>query len=204
MHVGNDRLESFCDGIFGFAITLLILEIKIPDFTNAHSPSDIWNGLINQWPSWFAFGLSFITLLIAWVNHHHVLKLLDKTSSVFIYANGFLTLTVIVFTFSTGLLGRSINTNLAQPGITLYCLSNFFHALAWLSLFSAALHPKDLSKNETSRQKVIGTRSLIAKSCISTAVITVLSFWFPTIALCLVTASWAIYLISGIFQTSLD
>ena len=204
MHIGNDRLESFCDGVFGFAITLLILEIKIPDFNDAHSSADIWNSLKNQWPSWFAFGLSFITLLIAWVNHHHLLKQLDKTSSVFIYANGFLILTVIVFPFTTSFLGRSINTTLAQPGIILYCLANFFHAVAWLIVFTTATKPKNLSKNEAAQKKVIATRSLVAKACISTAAITVLSFWFPIIALCLVTASWMIYLLSGVLQTSPD
>ncbi len=204
MNVDNDRLESFCDGIFGFAITLLIIEIKIPDFTKAHSASDIWVDLRSQWPSWFAFGLSFITLLIAWVNHHNLLKQLDKTSSTFIYANGFLILTVIIFPFSTSVLGRSINTELAQPGITLYCLSNLVHAIGWLAISTTATRPKDLSKNAAAQNKVVETRLVIVNACFANTGIVLLSFWFPVVALCLMTASWVIYLLAGIFKSSLD
>jgi len=64
--VKNSRLEAFCDGIFAIAITLLILEIKVPELGEIGSAEHLAANLAAQWPSWFSFLLSFLTLLIAW------------------------------------------------------------------------------------------------------------------------------------------
>ncbi len=124
--IGNSRLETFCDGIYAIAITLLILEIKAPEIGNIHSAQELKHDLLLQWPSWFAFLLTFLTLFISWVNHLHMIALLNKTSNTFIYANGFLMLTVVVFPFSTMLLGRYINTEFSTLPVVLYCFNTFY------------------------------------------------------------------------------
>ena len=93
------RLETFCDGVFAIAITLLILEIKVPSLDDIHSPADVTRALLEEWPSLFAFLLSFITLFIAWTNHHNFFRQVSKISPLFIYANGFLMLTIIFFPY---------------------------------------------------------------------------------------------------------
>lgn len=50
----NDRLETFCDGVFAIAITLLILKIKIPPLDSVHSVEDVWIAVGSLWPSFFA------------------------------------------------------------------------------------------------------------------------------------------------------
>jgi uncharacterized membrane protein len=81
----NSRIEAFSDGIFAIAITLLVLELKVPPVASVHSISDLWNGLIHLWPSYFAFTLSFGILLVSWVNHHYLFNILDKSSRPFLY-----------------------------------------------------------------------------------------------------------------------
>lgn len=108
----NKRLETFCDGIFAIAITLLILEIKVPSIVSIHSSADLKHRLLFDWPSWFAFLLSFISMFIAWVNHHHFMKQIspEKTSNSFMYAHGLFVLTLIVYPFTTSLLAEYLNT----------------------------------------------------------------------------------------------
>ena len=60
----NARLETFCDGVFAIALTLLIIEIKIPHAINIKSTEQLWHTLQHLLPSIFAFVLSFIIILI--------------------------------------------------------------------------------------------------------------------------------------------
>jgi len=202
--INNSRLETFFDGVTAIAITLLILEIKIPEIGNIHSFHEMRVELLSKWPSWIAFMLTFLILFIAWSNHHHMAVLLDKTSNAFIFANGFLLLTIVVFPFSTGFLGRFLDTEYFRLPIILYCVTNLIHASAWLVIFITTTKPKDLSKNIAARQKLEKTIKVIAYSCIFNLIITLLAFWFPLIALSLVTLAWLYYLFAGIKFTSLE
>src|SRR6266540_1372537 len=64
------RVEAFSDGVFAIAITLLILEIRVP-----HVDHGLWAGLVALWPSYVAFLMSFAVILIMWVNHHELLRM---------------------------------------------------------------------------------------------------------------------------------
>src|SRR5665213_176853 len=79
------RVEAFSDGVFAIAITLLILEIKVPEIDSIHSTSDLVNALFHLWPSFFAFFYSFGGILVQWIFHHNLFILLDKTSRRLLY-----------------------------------------------------------------------------------------------------------------------
>jgi TMEM175 potassium channel family protein len=64
------RIEAFSDGVFAFAATLLALGIRIPTPSDADASSGLSHLLIAQWPSYFAFVLSFLSVGIIWANHH--------------------------------------------------------------------------------------------------------------------------------------
>src|SRR5262245_58081122 len=116
----NSRLETFCDGVFAIALTLLVLDIRSPSTTEIHSTADLWLAMLQLVPSVFAFVLSFTIILITWVNHHASLKLLHKSSAAFIYANGFLLLTVVFIPLPTRLLGEYLLTDHSAPAVVLY------------------------------------------------------------------------------------
>src|SRR5215831_3028271 len=104
----NARLEAFCDGVFAIAATLLIIDVRIPSSANIQSTHEFWLALKDLCPGIFAFLLSFTIIIITWVNHHAILRLVHKSSSPFIYANGLLLLTVVIVPFPTTLLGEFI------------------------------------------------------------------------------------------------
>ena len=65
------RLEAFSDGVFAIAITLLVLDIHMPD---PGTTADLAQQLGSQWPSYVAYGVSFLTIGIIWINHHAMLR----------------------------------------------------------------------------------------------------------------------------------
>src|SRR5262249_22356209 len=118
----NQRLEAFCDGVFAIAITLLILDLKVPPLASVHSADDVWRALGEMWPSFFALILSFAVILVTWMAHHNFLQTLDKSSPQFLAANGFFMFTVIVIPYPTSVMAEYLNTPYAQPAIVYYCL----------------------------------------------------------------------------------
>ena len=199
----NGRLEAFCDAIFAIAITLLVLEIHVPDVAAVGPSVSLGALLAEEWPSWFSFLLTFLTLFIAWTNHHHALAQMDKTSSPFIYANGFLMLTVVIFPFSAGLLGRFLDTESARLAILLYCLTNLVHNVGWLALFQVARKPVSLAKDADRHHRIERTARVVGYTLLLNIAIVALAFFFPVVALVLVTTAWLFYLFAGLFWTSI-
>src|SRR4051812_10998494 len=111
----NARLEFFCDGVFAIAITLLVIEIKVPHLDHIHSPADLSHALAALWPSYLAFVFSFGAVLVSWINHTYLFSLIDKSSRLFYYANGFFMLTVAFIPFPTAVLAEYIGTPFAGP-----------------------------------------------------------------------------------------
>jgi uncharacterized membrane protein len=75
------RLETFSDGVFAIAATLLILEIRLPDDVS------VTHGLVHAWPSYIAYATSFLTIGIIWVNHHTVLQQIGRVDRTFLFIN---------------------------------------------------------------------------------------------------------------------
>ena len=194
----NSRLEAFCDGVFAIAINLLIIEIKAPASESVRATSELWLSLKHLLPSILAFLLSFIIIFITWVNHHATLKLVHKSSSSFLYANGFLLLTVVVMPFPTALIGEYILTDHAAPAVVLYSAVNGLQALAWICLTRSALGINPLTKNE---QSTLAMRNSLRNGYFALAaytILTILAFWFPLVVALLISLIWLFWLIQGI------
>jgi uncharacterized membrane protein len=195
----NARLEAFCDGVFAIALTLLIIDIKIPATEHISTTAQFWLALQHLLPGILAFLLSFITILITWVNHHGVLKLINKSTPPLNYANGLLLLTVVFVPFPTALLGDYILTDYATPSVVLYAAVFALQAFAWNLIGAVALNPANmLSKNE---RAAIALRRAINNSYYALffySACTILAFWFPLIVAIAIAASWVAWLIVGI------
>lgn len=76
------RLETFSDGVFAIAATLLILEIRVDD-----GAADLPAALLDLWPSYAAYAISFLTIGIMWVNHHALFRQIDRVDRTFLMLN---------------------------------------------------------------------------------------------------------------------
>jgi uncharacterized membrane protein len=193
----NSRLEAFCDGVFAIALTLLIIDIKLPSTLSITSTADFWRALQHMAPSVFAFLLSFIVILITWVNHHATLKLVDKSSPPFIYANGFLLLTVVFLPFPTALMGEFLFTNHAAPAVILYDSVMAFQAIAWILLSRTALSGQ-LTRNDKSAAALGVNLQFGYFAFIIYSLCAVVAFWFPLAIATVTTLIWLFWLVYGI------
>ena len=98
------RLEAFSDGVFAVAITLLVLELKVP------TGSNLWHQLKDEWPSFAAFAVSFWVIGIIWVNHHGVLDHLKRADRAVLYLNLLVLMTVVFIPYSTALIAEHLKS----------------------------------------------------------------------------------------------
>jgi uncharacterized membrane protein len=97
------RLEGFSDGVIAVAITLLALDLQVPDRAGRGS---LAQRLIEQWPNYAAYVVSFLTIGIVWINHHAMLGRAVGVDHAILALNLVLLLTIGVLPFSTALMAR--------------------------------------------------------------------------------------------------
>jgi uncharacterized membrane protein len=100
------RLEAFSDGIFAVAITLLVLEIKIPP----PETTGLGAWVLKQWPSFLAYFISFMIILIMSINHHNIFKQIRRTDQLFLALNGLLMLLITFVNYPTAVLAEHIHS----------------------------------------------------------------------------------------------
>ena len=95
----TNRLEAFSDGVLAVAITLLVLDIRVPDpGSGGHS---LAHNLLHAWPNYAAYVTSFITIGIIWVNHHAMIGRLREADHTILVLNLFLLLSIGLLPFAT-------------------------------------------------------------------------------------------------------
>ena len=197
----NSRLEAFCDGVFAIALTLLVIDIKLPSDLPITNTAQFWDALASMAPIVFAFLLSFIVILISWVNHRTALKLVKGSSPAFIYANGFLLLTVVFLPFPTALMGEFLFTDHAAPAVILYDAVMAFQTVGWI-LLSKTARAGGLAKNDQAAEAAVRNLRYAYFAFVLYALLAVLAWWFP-LAIAGVTALiWLFWLVYGIRENT--
>jgi uncharacterized membrane protein len=110
------RIEAFSDGVFAIAITLLILEIKIP----AAGSGELSMQLLRQWPSYFAFVFSFAFIGIMWINHHRLFTHIKRSNNALLFLNLLLLLGVTAVPFPTAVLAQHLGQSDQRVAAMLY------------------------------------------------------------------------------------
>jgi uncharacterized membrane protein len=152
------RLEAFSDGVFAIAITLLVLELKVPDLPVAsHSPAQLGRALLQRWPSYVGLVTSFFTILIMWVHHHAILRNVYRTDAWLHYANGLLLLGVTFVPYPTAVLASYLETPAAKMAAAFYSGTFVFMAACFYLFIRAAFREPLLSSS--------ASQEFIAKTC---------------------------------------
>jgi uncharacterized membrane protein len=141
---GTERVEAFSDGVFAIAITLLILEVRVP-----HPPGttsiDLLGELLRLWPSYFALVLSFVMIGIYWANHHYVFKLYEKTNHTLNLLNLLFLLCISFLPFPTAVLGSYMLDEANQTtAAAFYAVGLLLPAASWMLMWLYAGHGRRL------------------------------------------------------------
>jgi uncharacterized membrane protein len=102
----RDRIVNLSDGVFAIAITLLILDIRVPDIPENMVSSQLPTALLSLWPNYLGYFLSFVGISVFWMIHHSIFRPIRAYDRTLLYLN-FLFLMVVAFVpFPTSLLGE--------------------------------------------------------------------------------------------------
>ena len=154
----TERTQFFSDAVLAIAITLLILEIRVPK----HGPLGI--ALLNLWPSYVAYAISFLVIGAIWLNHHLMFAKFAKADGALMFLNLMMLMAVAFLPFPTAVLAESLhngedqNIAAALYGGTL-TIGGLFVNLTWHHAVSSGLVRPDLSPDDiraVSRRYVVG------------------------------------------------
>src|SRR3989442_9381673 len=129
----TSRLETFADGVFAIAATLLILNV---DAQVGAAHAGLGAGLLHMWPSYVAYTVSFLTIGIIWVNHHTVMTQVARADRTFLFLTVVFLLCVAFIPFPTRLVAEHVRDEGARAaaltyGTTLTATAVMFQAI-WL------------------------------------------------------------------------
>jgi uncharacterized membrane protein len=129
--VSRARLETFSDGVFAIAITLLVLTITAPtDY--AH----LGDELLDRWPALAAYVVSFVVIGIMWLNHHSLFTRFAAVDRPLFYLNLAVLLTVVLLPYPTGVLGEALRQGEgAREAAVFYSALMTVNAWCWAALW---------------------------------------------------------------------
>ena len=122
------RLEAFSDAVIAIAMTLLVLEIKVPAHDEDHR---LWSQLGDLWPSYLGFLLSFVVIGIMWANHHELFSFVSRVDRWLVLLNLHFLLCIAFIPFPTGVLAEYLGHTGEGTAIQFYAGSMFVCAVVY-------------------------------------------------------------------------
>jgi uncharacterized membrane protein len=180
----TSRIEAYSDGVFAIASTLLILEIRLP---SAGVEGSLWAGLLALWPSYFAFGLSFFVILVSWIAHHDLVRLMRAPTLPVLLANGCALIYVTFIPFPTAVLAEHLGGPEASTAAAFYCGTFVFGSGAY-NLLLAAIARAPLRHPEADVQAIGRIRRGYRVTFVTYLAATLVALVAPYVALALTVA----------------
>jgi len=197
MEKETGRIEAFSDGVFAIAVTLLVLELHVPELKGGDTPVQLLEALKMQWPGYIAFIISFFSIFIIWVNHHKVFKQIYRRNTGLMFANGFILFLVSLVSYPSALLARFFLTDSKQLSVTIYTglfvLINLAFNLLWqqATLDKKLLRPgiSDAAIRQLRNNYLYGFPTYLAAFAVS--------FFYPDLALGIYVLLWIFWAASS-------
>lgn len=98
--MGTGRLEAFSDGVIAIIITIMVLELKVPQHADAAS-------LVAQWPVFLSYALSYLVVAIYWINHHRLFHIVPRVNNAVLWSNNLLLFCLSLIPFATAYMGEN-------------------------------------------------------------------------------------------------
>jgi uncharacterized membrane protein len=185
---GTARIQALSDGIFSIAMTLLVLDIHVPEVKGSES---LWTAVSSSWEPHLAFVIGFFTLLVCWINHHYMFDNIARNNGMLLLLNGFKLLVVSFTPFATALLSKYIGTPSQQTAISIYGF-NFFMMGSAMTLLWLYASRNGLTKNETAPHLATISRYYIFASALSGCIF-IISFFSVYVSLFLFALMFIIF-----------
>ena len=192
----TERLLAFSDGVFAIAITLLILEIKIPKHEHLHEAGGLYNYLIQLWPSYLSYVITFIAIGVYWSNHHWLFSFIDKSNHTFNMLNILLLMTISFMPFTTAILGDYIlDEEYRNAAVTAYCIGYLLPIIPVFILFQYAVYKHRLVPANLNKAFIKKMTYKLISGFMLVLIALGLSFSYPYPAIIFIGATLLMYLL---------
>ena len=142
---GTGRIEAFSDGVIAVAITLLILDVHVPNVQTG-----LLQALLNQWPTYLGYVTSFLVIVIFWANHHNMFRYIQQVDYTLLVINAFFLMCIAFIPFATAVLTKYITSPTEQHtaaivyGATLLLNGILFNTIWWYAVWKRRLVGRDI------------------------------------------------------------
>ena len=195
----SKRLEALSDGVFAIACTLLVLEIKIPQFRHGLTISEQWDIIVQAetLPSIAAFIFSFLNILIFWTNHDAINKVIVRYDTKTTYLNIIFLLFISLIPFTTAFLRENMDSFIANAA---YGLVLFFASLVAVTMYHHLAFKSKLFYPEVT----MASRKRVSRQVISGPVLFIIAIAAGLISNYISIAIYALTPVSFMFLPQLD
>jgi uncharacterized membrane protein len=171
------RFEAFSDGVFAFAITLLVLGFTVPELPNPSNHA-LTSSLLRLWPNLIAYGLSFSVIGIMWQNHHALFRLVDRVDRRTVFLNLMLLGSTAFIPFATSVLGSypTMRASTFLYGLTLSSTATAYNLMLLHLVRSRAFH------HGVTQATIGATVRAYRTGWIGYATATLLALWLPILS----------------------
>jgi TMEM175 potassium channel family protein len=162
----TSRTEAFSDGLFAFAITLLVLDIDVPESAFNH----LWRGIADQWPSYLGYATSFLTVGGIWMVHHGIFRRLQYANRRVMQVNLVLLMAAAFLPFPTKLVAEAIrDTSAERAAVIFYGTSLLVISLLFSALWTPVANDRSLLKPEVRENQATRSRGRRHQTSASTS-----------------------------------
>ena len=185
--MSTTRLEAFSDAVIAVAITLLVLDIKVPA-TPLPPDTSLGRKLVSHWPVYVAYVTSFLTIGIIWINHHVMIGRLREADHTILFLNLLLLLSIGVLPFATSLMAAYLRESNGQHlaaaiyGGSFLVMALFFAALQRHILLVKPHRLREDISAERRQRILVRSISGLVPYALATALAVVSSY--ATLAIC--------------------
>jgi len=183
------RIETFSDGVFCIAITLLSIEIGVEVIGNKTNAT-LFNAIIEKWPIYIAYFISFINVLLAWIGHHSLFKHLRSVDNGVMISNGVLLMIVALVPFPTKTLGLFLLTGALKTAVIFYTAYFVLISIGFRVLWYTVVRKKQLLLHSVTEKQIRRITKNENIGLICNLAIMLVAFANPWAALVLSFAMW--------------
>jgi uncharacterized membrane protein len=189
------RAEAFSDGVFAIAITLLILAVGIEQ---ALAAGDLGQDLLDLWPAYVAYAVSFLTIGIMWVNHHSVFRQFERVDRPLLLLNILLLMLIAFVPFPTRVVAEHAQSaDDRQAAALLYGTTMTITAILFFSVWIYG--SRKLLRPDADRREVTGITRSYLPGAPTYATATLIAFVSSTASLILFAVIALFYAVSSSF-----
>jgi uncharacterized membrane protein len=175
----TSRTEAFSDGVFAIAITLLVLDLRVP----SEEFHDLPAGILHQWPAYLGYATSFITIGGIWLSHHGIFARLRYVNAQVMRLNLALLLTVSFLPYPTRLMAEAIrDADAERTAVIFYGLALSAVSLTIGALWAAVLRDRELLARDVSGQEINAATRIAAPNVGLHLGVTALAIFAPRAA----------------------